>query len=42
MVNEEIMTNDQLQKQMSLASKQQGIPDASERMYELVKSLIQK
>ena len=39
---EEIMTNDQLQKQMSLASKQQGIPDASERMYELVKSLIQK
>ncbi|MBF8807684.1 MAG: undecaprenyldiphospho-muramoylpentapeptide beta-N-acetylglucosaminyltransferase [Enterococcus lacertideformus] len=39
---EEIMSNDTLQKQMSAASKEQGIPDASERMYNLVITLIQK
>lgn len=39
---EEIMSDDTLQKQMSNASKRQGIPDASERMYKLVTALIQK
>lgn len=39
---EEIMSDDTLQKQMSNASKKQGIPDASERMYKLVTALIQK
>ncbi|ASV95661.1 undecaprenyldiphospho-muramoylpentapeptide beta-N-acetylglucosaminyltransferase [Enterococcus durans] len=39
---EEIMTNDKLQQSMSEASKQQGIPDASERLYRLVEAVIQK
>ncbi|AUB52073.1 undecaprenyldiphospho-muramoylpentapeptide beta-N-acetylglucosaminyltransferase [Enterococcus mundtii] len=36
----EIMTDETLQKSMSTASKTLGIPDASERLYQLAKSLI--
>ncbi len=39
---DEIMTNDDLQQRMSEASKEQGIPDASERLYRLVETVIQK
>ncbi|MGX7174339.1 undecaprenyldiphospho-muramoylpentapeptide beta-N-acetylglucosaminyltransferase [Enterococcus ratti] len=39
---EEIMSDDALQKQMSIAAKKQGIIDASDRMYQLVGTLIQK
>ncbi|MGM9902971.1 undecaprenyldiphospho-muramoylpentapeptide beta-N-acetylglucosaminyltransferase [Enterococcus sp. 10A9_DIV0425] len=39
---DEIMKSDELQHQMSKASKAQGITDASERLYQLVMTLIKK
>ena len=38
----EIMGDEELQKQMCRASKEQGIPDASKRLYDLVKQIIKK
>ncbi|WP_165003125.1 MULTISPECIES: undecaprenyldiphospho-muramoylpentapeptide beta-N-acetylglucosaminyltransferase [unclassified Enterococcus] len=38
----EIMTDDKLQQKMSQASKEQGIPDSSKRLYELVGTVIKK
>lgn len=38
----EIMTDEKVQQQMSQASKKQGMPDASKRLYELVQSVIKK
>jgi UDP-N-acetylglucosamine--N-acetylmuramyl-(pentapeptide) pyrophosphoryl-undecaprenol N-acetylglucosamine transferase len=37
---DEIMNDEVLRKQMAEASKEQGITDASERLYQLVQSLI--
>lgn len=39
---DEIMTDAVLQQQMSAASKTLGIPDASERLYQLAKSIIKE
>ncbi|MGG5358061.1 MULTISPECIES: undecaprenyldiphospho-muramoylpentapeptide beta-N-acetylglucosaminyltransferase [unclassified Enterococcus] len=39
---DEIMSNEEQQSKMSEASKNQGIPDASERLYQLVQTLIKK
>ena len=38
----EIMGDEELQKQMCRASKEQGISDASKRLYDLVKQIIKK
>ena len=37
---DKIMEDEQRRKQMSMASKQLGIPDASKRLYKLAQSLI--
>lgn len=38
----EIMDDEELQKQMCRASKEQGIPDASKRLYDVVNQIIKK
>ena len=38
----EIMGDEELQKQMCRASKEQGIPDASKRLYDVVNQIIKK
>ncbi|MEN2294330.1 glycosyltransferase, partial [Enterococcus faecium] len=38
----EIKGDEELQKQMCRASQEQGIPDASKRLYDLVKQIITK
>lgn len=39
---DQILLNDEVQKKMEQASKQLGIPDAADRLYQLMKNIIEK